>query len=107
MAKNCLEGRVVKGQSSAVGYDPSEVGPPERSRVVASRRKALRFEIYTDDSTRRHCLSQTHRDRRLTASAIEDDHVRPKVRKKKAGVDVRAARLDRGLNPASSLRFFH
>lgn len=53
----------------------------------------------------RHRVAKTYRNSRLTASAIEDYHIRPKVGEE-AGVNVRAAGVDRGLDLAS-LRFFH
>src|SRR6516164_1610158 len=75
--------------------------------MAAGGRKAVHFDIDANDPTVRHRLGQTYCDRRLTAAAIEHRHIGPKVRQKKAGIDIRAAGLDRGLNPASSLGSFH
>jgi hypothetical protein len=64
--------------------------------MAAGSRKTGPVEIYTDDMSGRHRLSQTHSDRPLTAAAIEDGHVGPEVRQEKICVDFRAARVDRG-----------
>ena len=75
--------------------------------MAAGIRKAVRFEIYRDDSTGRLRLSETCRDSSLAASAIEDRRVRAKMREKKVGVDLCAAGLDRGLEMAVALRCLH
>jgi hypothetical protein len=52
----------------------------------------------TDDPAGWHSVAKTYRNCPLTASAIEDYHIRPKVGEKKAGVDVGATRLERAFN---------
>jgi hypothetical protein len=54
----------------------------------------------------RHRVAKPYRNSRFTASATEGYHIRPKVGEEKAGVNDRAAGVDRGLDLAS-LRFFH
>ena len=101
VAKNRIEGPIVKRQPSTVGRDASKVSSPNQGRGIASRPNAVLVEINANDSTVRNRLSQTQRDGCLATPAIENCHVRPKVGEEKASVDIRAARVDCGFHLAS------
>jgi len=107
VAENGVECRVGKGQLLGVGYRESEVSPTDRERITARRGRAVLLEIDGDDPAGVHRLSQTQRDRCLTAAAIEDHHAGPQVRQKKARVDLGTPGLDRPLNRPRFLRALH
>jgi hypothetical protein len=67
VAKNGIDGRIVKRQLSTVGHDASKVSPPHQGRG-----KAVLVEIDANDSTVRNRLSQAQRDGCLAIPAIEN-----------------------------------
>jgi hypothetical protein len=107
VAKNGIEGGILKRQLPTVGHDAGEVFLPDQGRGAASRHNAALFVVDAHNSAVRNRPSQTQRDGCFAAPAIEDDHVRPKVREEKAGVDFRTARLERSLHLTLRLRLTH
>jgi hypothetical protein len=107
MAKDPTEGGIVKRQLASVRDDPSKVSPPQQGRGVAGRPKVVLIEIDANDLTLRNRLGQAQRDCRSATPAIKECHVRAKMWEEEVTVDMRAARLDRGLHVVSCLFLSH
>jgi hypothetical protein len=81
MAKSGVKRRIPKWQLSPVGCDQDKISAFHRGSITTGNGQAVLIDIDANDATTWHRLPQTQGDRRLTAPAIEDDHVRTEVRK--------------------------
>src|SRR5262249_12497233 len=89
------------------GGAPGQIAEPKGRGTAACCGKVALSEIYSDDPTFPYRLSQPHCDRSLATAAIKDCHVGSNMPEEKRGIDIRAARFDRGLRILACKHVFH